>query len=269
MARGWRRSSRSPIRSGPSLRAASRRAMTTACAVGSLVSATRSCERATIASSTTATAALGRSPSDRAQLGLRERFAHVQLVVHRADDTGPGRPAAPPRPLARDTGPPGRRTIQGGRHHPVPATTTRAPEGPDDHDDPAPHRHPHRRGRRPRPQQRHQERRLPRRGDGRRGRRHPARLEGPHPPAAGRGPGRRVGPALGPDQHPDDRPDRWDDPPHLPDQPPQDEREAAASTPVSRAHRLDGRGRRPLRPDTGRPRQHRAPGDHRPDRDRR
>ena len=65
----------------PSLRAASRRATTTAWAVGSFVSWTRSWARATIASSTTATAAMA-APRGSRQLRLGERLAHEQLVVH-------------------------------------------------------------------------------------------------------------------------------------------------------------------------------------------
>ena len=52
----------SPRRAAPSFRAASRSTTMTAWAVGSLVSWTRSWARTTIASPTTATAALGRSP---------------------------------------------------------------------------------------------------------------------------------------------------------------------------------------------------------------
>ena len=54
--------------------------------------------------------------------------------------------------------------------------------------------------------------------------RHPPRLGGPDPPAAG--PGRRPGlpPAARPDQHPDDRPDRRHVPAHLADEPAQDAR---------------------------------------------
>ena len=69
-------------RTVPSLRAASRRATTTAWAVGSLVSWTRSWARTTIASSTTATAAMGRSPRSSGEPGLGQRLAHEQLVVH-------------------------------------------------------------------------------------------------------------------------------------------------------------------------------------------
>ena len=70
-ARGSRRSWRRRGSGVPSLRAASRRATTTAWAVGSFVSWTRSWARATIASSTTATAAIGPLAAARAPAAPR------------------------------------------------------------------------------------------------------------------------------------------------------------------------------------------------------
>ena len=64
---------------------ASRRATMTAWAVGSFVSWTRSWARATIASSTTATAAIGRSPRASGELRFGEGLAHEQFVVHGRD----------------------------------------------------------------------------------------------------------------------------------------------------------------------------------------
>ncbi len=206
-APGWRRSSRRPVASAPSLRAASRRATTTAWAVGSFVSWTRSWARATIASSTTATAAIGSLALLERELRLGERLAHEQLVVHGSmlADGPSRRRSGSPIPVRNR---PSRRGVA--------VAFTR-------HDCHQTNRDPDRRRRRPGPQRRHQERRLS--GD---------RARATTSSGIRRGweglthvqPGADARPGLPatarPDEHPDDRPDRRHDPAHVADEPAQD-----------------------------------------------
>ena len=74
-------------RSLPTLRAASRSATTTAWAVGSSVSRTRSWPRATIASSSDGDRGVGPLATGDGGPRLGQRLAHVQLVVHGPDHT--------------------------------------------------------------------------------------------------------------------------------------------------------------------------------------
>ena len=134
---------------------------------GRSVSWTRSWARATIASSTTATAAIGRSPRDARELRLGQRFAHEQLVVHAAmlADGSRGLPSSDGRPTPD-------------RNQPAYAAGAVAmPARMSNEAD----RDPDRRRRRPRPQRRHQERRLSRDRGGLRRPRHPPRLGGADP----------------------------------------------------------------------------------------
>ena len=128
----------------------------TAWAVGSSVSRTRSWPRATIASSSTATAAWGRSPRAHGGLRLGQRLAHVQLVVHEPDHTAATGSRCRPRSMPSRDG------------------TCRSGSGA------------HGRRRRAGPELGHQERDLPRDRARHRGHRHSPRLGGPDPRQARR-----------------------------------------------------------------------------------